>query len=73
MQNLLPRSPPPPNRRSTVASPEGIAKRSPPPRRLSLQDQLKAALKEKFIAPIDGPGKTKKDGYDSDESSRDWM
>ena len=65
--------PPPPNRRSTVASPEGIAKRSPPPRRLSLQDQLKAALKEKFIAPIDGPGKTKKDGYDSDESSRDWM
>ena len=31
--------PPPPNRRSTVASPEGIAKRSTPPRRLSLQDQ----------------------------------
>ena len=65
--------PPPPNRRSTVASPEGIAKRSPPPRRLSLQDQLKAALADKFIAPIDGPGNKKKDGYDSDESSKDWM
>jgi hypothetical protein len=68
--------PPPPNRRSTVASPEGIAKRSPQPRRLSLQDQLKAALSDKFIAPIGGPGNKKKrdgDSYDSDESSKDWM
>lgn len=68
--------PPPPNRRSTVASPEGIAQQSPPPRRLSLQDQLKAALAEKFIAPIDGPGGSKKkndgDSYDSDESSTNW-
>ena len=68
--------PPPPVRRSTVASPEGLAQRSPPPRRLSIQEQLKAALADKFIAPIDGPGNKKKrdgDSYDSDESSKDWM
>ena len=69
-----PRPPPPPQRRSTVHSAEGISSRSPPPRRMSLQDQLKFALSEKFSRAV----KTaEKDGYASSDSDTDstkkWM
>lgn len=65
-----PRQPPPPQRRATISSPEGIAKRSPPPQRTpSLQDQLKLALAQKFSIANSMEKKEKDYGSDSDGSS----
>tara|TARA_Y200000002_G_scaffold383222_1_gene404151 strand:- start:12317 stop:13162 length:846 start_codon:yes stop_codon:yes gene_type:complete len=64
-----PRPPPPPipSRRATVASPEGISKKESPIRRPSLQDQLKAALADKFALA----GTSTKPPHNTDESDSD--
>ena len=70
-----PRPPPPPQRRSTVHAPEGISARSPPPpRRMSLQDQLKFALTEKFSKAVKTAEKDGDASLDSDDDSiKNWM
>ena len=67
-----PKPPPPPIpfRRFTVASPERMPKKDSPQRRPSLQDQLKAALAEKFSL---AGTTTKPPGHDeSDSDGSNW-
>jgi hypothetical protein len=66
-----PKPPPPPipSRRATIASPEGISKKDSPIRRPSLQDQLKAALAEKFALAGTSTKPPTHDESDSDGSS----